>query len=79
MKKLLVAVGIALMTAIPISASKRVVNVRTKQKSDHYNQTERPRAPMQIPVTVSFDDETLIVEVSTPSDPEGQVSLYDTQ
>ena len=79
MKKLIASLSIFCL-CIPISqAAKNRIPIQTHQRKDKNQNTDRPRAPMQIPVTVSFDDETLLVEVSTPSDLEGHVFLYDAQ
>ena len=48
MKKLLVALGMALIAAVPISASKRDVAIKTRKESNQKDRVERPRAPMHI-------------------------------
>ena len=65
----------AVIFLAPSHAEKIKVDIKTSSKSNS-NQPIIHRAPMQLPIEVTYDTDTYIVEITCSTDLEGEVYLY---
>ena len=77
MKKYLLLIGALICIAFQISASKTSVIMSNYKKGNVDKSTTVRRSPMQLPIEVLYDNESLQIEISCNDDLDAQVYLCD--
>ena len=77
MKKLFLLIGVLISITIQASAAKEKVFIDFYKNGRSTQNTTVRRSPMQLPIEILYDSETLQIEISCDDDLEAQVYLCD--
>lgn len=76
LKKIIASALAVICFSLPIYAETTVINISTWKRKNSGTVGSIGRVPMNLPIEVTFDDTTGVVNVSAPEDLEGAVYVY---